>query len=57
MPGKYSSGQACRSWVLTVNTSLPPTVDTVPGWKPTATRDGIPSTRAMIAIAEAKWTQ
>ncbi len=35
----------------------PVSVDAMPGWNPTATRDGMPSSRAMTAIADAKWTQ
>ena len=52
-PWKYSSGHACSSCRPT--TCLPCTV--WPSAKPTATRAGIPSWRAITAIVEAKCTQ
>ncbi len=53
-PSKYSSGQACASWRFT---STLPSPRSAPGAKPTATRAGMPSERAMAAIAKEKWTQ
>ena len=52
-PSKYSSGQACMLSVVT----LYPSPSWVPPVNPTATRDGIPSIRASIAMAVAKWMQ
>lgn len=53
-PSKYSSGQACASFSPT-ETELSPCG--VPGAKPTATRAGMSSERAIAAIAKEKWTQ
>ena len=50
---KYSSGQACMS--LTDTSQESPTCS--PGRKPIATREGIPATRAIMAIAEANCSQ
>ena len=53
-PWKYSSGQACMSWALYIVL-----VGALPGGaqKPTATRAGIPSSRAITAYAEANCWQ
>ncbi len=53
-PSKYSSGQACASFRPT---DTVPSASGVPGAKPTATRAGMPSVRAIAAIAKEKWTQ
>ncbi|GAA3237862.1 hypothetical protein GCM10020256_57720 [Streptomyces thermocoprophilus] len=53
-PSKYSSGQACASFSPTFTE---PSACGVPGAKPTATRDGMPSVRAIAAIANEKWMQ
>ena len=47
-PAKYSSGQAC---MLCEVTSHEPSPCWVPGVNPTATRDGIPTTRAISDMA------
>lgn len=54
MPWKYSSGQACASLRPT---EVVPSGCLVPGVKPTATRAGMPSVRAIAAIEKEKWTQ
>ncbi len=53
-PSKYSSGQACAS---RSPTEIAPSDFMVPGVKPTATRAGMPSVRAIAAIENEKWTQ
>ncbi len=53
-PSKYSSGHACAS---RSPTDIDPSACGVPGVKPTATRAGMPSVRAIDAIAKEKWTQ
>ncbi len=53
-PSKYSSGQACAS---RRPTDIEPSDCAVPGVKPTATRAGIPSVRAIAAMVNEKWTQ
>lgn len=53
-PSKYSSGQACAS---RMPTESEPSVCVVPGMKPTATRAGMPSERAIAAMEKEKWTQ
>ncbi|MCF0090971.1 hypothetical protein B0E37_06090 [Streptomyces sp. MH192] len=53
-PSKYSSGHACAS---RSPTDIDPSACAVPGVKPTATRAGMPSVRAIEAIAKEKWTQ
>ncbi len=53
-PSKYSSGQACASFVPT---AIEPSGCGVPGVKPTATRAGMPSVLAMAAMENEKWTQ
>ena len=55
MPSKYSSGQACRSSLVTLRARVPDCVS--PGWYPTTMRAGMPSSRAMTAMVEAKWMQ
>jgi hypothetical protein len=53
-PSSQISGHACASWLVTWKT---PAVSRVPGVKPTATRAGIPSDRAIAAYALANCTQ
>lgn len=53
-PSKYSSGHACASFRLT---ATEPSDCVEPGAKPTATRAGMPSVRAIAAIANEKCTQ
>lgn len=53
-PSKYSSGQA---WASRSPTETDPSSCVVPGAKPTATRAGMPSVRAIAAIANEKCTQ
>ena len=53
-PSKYSSGQACASFSPT---DTEPSACGEPGVKPTATRAGMPSVRAIAAMAKEKWTQ
>ncbi len=53
-PGKYSSGQACRS--CEENSHVPGPAERG-SRKPTATRAGIPMIRAMIAIEAANCSQ
>ncbi len=53
-PSKYSSGHACAS---RMPTDTEPSLCGVPGMKPTATRAGMPSVRAIAAIEKEKWMQ
>lgn len=52
-PAKYSSGQVCMSRIETRH----PSPVCRPGVNPTATRDGIPAMRAMIAMDAAYCSQ
>ncbi len=54
IPSKYSSGHA---WASLEPTDMVPSTCGVPGVKPTATRAGMPSVRAIAAIENEKWTQ
>ena len=53
-PGKYSSGQAWRSWEENSHVLGPAELGSR---KPTATRAGMPMMRAMIAIEAANCSQ
>ena len=53
-PAKNSSGQACMS---RIDTSQVLSSTRSPGRKPTATRDGMPTSRAIIAIEAANCSQ
>ena len=53
-PSKYSSGQACD---CLAGHDVAAVASDSPGRKPTATRAGMPSVRAMIVIEVANCTQ